>query len=264
MYKEWIPRVTSLVEFFYPFKWTEDERFYLNWLEKKWIPEKDYNNEAKRLWTKFHNAIEDYIYNKPTNDLSEIDKHFNFCTMLIDLNRFKWFELKPELYLADKEERFQGTADLVIFDHIKKECIILDWKTWGIAKQTWNLPNSATKPYKKIEKTFLQLSFYAHCLRQQWWKVNKIIIAWARDDWLLTYEWKPKDDNEMETYIEAFQNWININFKNNNNKMIVEIRKPTEQYWYIQVTINEQEGVDFKKALTNSIQVIKSLNNELK
>jgi len=67
----------------------------------------------------------------------------------------------------DKEERYQGSSDLVLVHKTKKKVIIIDWKSFGISKSFFlvkgtkkPLPNKYKKPYDKIKKGRLQFSLY--------------------------------------------------------------------------------------------------------
>ena len=59
-YKQGITRVSSIVEFKYPFDENSEQRF-VEWLNWKWIKQKDYMHIATSWWTEIHLTMENYM-----------------------------------------------------------------------------------------------------------------------------------------------------------------------------------------------------------
>ena len=118
-----LPRVSSIVEFVYPFIGESKDRFH-SWLAKNNISLADYMEEASTGWTYVHKAMED----------------------LGDCKPFKWKKYKE----------------------INWEKWLLDWKSYWLAKEKFNLPNNYKKPYDKLKKARLQLSLYNRALKYKY------------------------------------------------------------------------------------------------
>lgn len=153
-YSAELPRVSQIVEYFFPFSWDWKQRF-LNWLENKSILLTDYMEEASSGGTYVHSKLEDYM-----NWIEFKGKKYKgFVESWIQFLKDKWVvPIWMEVYF--RTSKFQWTIDLIW--EIDWEKWILDWKTYWLAKYKFNLPIGAyKKPYDKLKKARLQLSLYA-------------------------------------------------------------------------------------------------------
>jgi hypothetical protein len=153
-YSEKLPRVSSIVEFFYPFTNESRSRFY-DWLSLYKVMPSDYMHEASTWGTYVHSMLEKYMkWSKIT-----LTKYKGFIEWWIQF--IKDFNINPlwmEVYIRTK--KYQWTIDLIA--EIDWEKWVLDWKTWGLSKHKFNIPISAyKKPSDKLKKARLQLSLYA-------------------------------------------------------------------------------------------------------
>lgn len=258
-YKEWIPRVSDVVSFIYPFEWDNKER-YIKWLELNNIPEEDYLSEAQLVWTFVHSQIERYILWFDYNHVDELfPKHIQEIvsgSAFVNKIRADWYELFPEYYILDSQWRYQWTSDLVAINEQEKKVRIYDWKTWWIAKKRWWLPNNVKKPYDKIKKVAIQLSMYAEYWRKEWYTIDLISVVWLHetgayeytlelasseyiDELILLYKWK-----ENTKVVEIDWNNLFINY----NTMQIEMHIPTRQFEFVAIKdeIKEGENVDTK------------------
>lgn len=203
-YIDWIPRVSDIVSFKYPFEWNAKER-YLKWLNINGIPEWEYLFEAQIIWTFVHAQIE---RGKPEKDNPLFLLHKN--EILFWLEKLK--ELKKlgkvhkEMYILDYKKRYQWTIDLVIINEKKKVVYIYDWKTWWIAKKKWWLKNEYKKPYDKIKKVALQLSLYAEYFRRLWYNIEAIAVEWLHNTWCYEYELDLYTSREINKIIKEYEN----------------------------------------------------------
>lgn len=211
-YLEWIPRVSNLVEFIFPFNGDWKKRYFI-WLHKT-LYDKYYNSinienrvnidivkeiqrefpelhsiakevalteayylaVAQDLWTSIHKIIEDTINNTP-NDTVIWGKYIWFIRSIESVVEYIQSEYKDhipftEFFIIDKKHRFQGTIDLILVNEREKKVVLFDWKTWGIAKVFFDLPDVYKKPYDKLKKLKLQLSLYASYFIELWYEVE--------------------------------------------------------------------------------------------
>lgn len=72
--------------------------------------------------------------------------------------------IKSEHYIKCKE--YQWTLDALV--DINWEKFIIDYKSYWLAKEKFNLPNNYKKPYEKLRKARLQLSLYNRALKYKY------------------------------------------------------------------------------------------------
>lgn len=263
-YKEWVPRVSDIVSYIFPFEW-EDKIRYQKWLYDKWINEEEYLTKANEWGTYVHKTMEDYIWkNKVWINNNSLN---NECNHWIDfINNNLTQDLETEVFVIDEKERFQGTFDLVEWiTPIKVK--LYDWKTYWIAKKYYELDNKYTKPYWKLKKTALQLSLYADTFRQRWIEVESISCVYLHETWAYEYPLTLYSTEEINEILEKYyskdipEEYIyNINF----NTMIIEIRKPTETYWFINLTIDMYKETSWIKTSDKIDQALTAINYTLK
>ena len=181
-----LPRVTSLVEFMYPF----DDRFFKSWLHEKEIDHSDYMELSCEWWTAIHQWVEDYLMKKRNKRQLMKDEPI-YCDWIssgIDfIKDYKVKKAECEVYV--KNNYYQWTADCICT--INGDRYVLDWKTFGLAKYIM-IENKVTKPRKKkLEKVALQLSLYNVIL-----KADKIAAVHLTPEWYWFYELDlvPMDD----------------------------------------------------------------------
>lgn len=202
-YIEWVPRVSHIVSFHFPFNGNEKQR-YLDWLENNQVKEEEYLEEANKSWTKVHEWIERYIktWNKKTSWWKRHRREVMSARKFIDWLRkqyWEWREYLPEKYVRELNNKYQGTIDLVIINRKLKEVVIIDWKTWWIAKKKF--PSlmrcrKYKKNYWKIDKVSLQLSLYWDVFRTYWFNVIDLIVVVLHEWWVYNYSlnfWSKKD-----------------------------------------------------------------------
>lgn len=246
-YKEWIDRVSNIVSFVFPFDWNSKKR-YLDWLELNWINEDEYLKEAQDVWTFVHLQLEKKVLKKR---LQKSKPLFNLHQAEIEfwIEYLEWLDgdFIPEKVVIDSQERYQGTIDLVRIDEKNKKVWLYDWKTWGIAKKKYWLPNKYKKPYDKIKKVALQLSLYAEYYRNLGYTVEWIYVLWLHETGCYEYELELYSTRKLNHIIRAYQKAKNRKIQINHiSDMIIELRKPTEQYGYINITIDMYKEQSWK------------------
>lgn len=160
-----LPRVSAIVEYFYPFTWNARERFE-DWLLRNDIGVDEYMKEASTWGTFVHSKLEDYMKWKDYR-----------------WKKYRWFIEAWKSFIVDynvspiameeyiRTNDFQGTIDLIW--EIDGEKWILDWKTFGLAKHKFWLPiPSYKKPSDKLKKARLQLSLYS-------------LATWIKNIWIV-------------------------------------------------------------------------------
>ncbi len=167
-----LPRVSSIVEFAYPFKGEDKERF-LSWLWKKNIEYADYMEEASSWGRYVHNALEQYV------------KTWKFTG-----RKYKWYVLngisflktgeyevvETELYVRGKD--YQWTIDIIVKRVSDGKYWILDYKTYGLAKDKFGIEKVYRKPYDKLKKASLQLSLYSRIVKKYNIEFLGIVEIW--------------------------------------------------------------------------------------
>ena len=173
MYQDDIPRVSSIVEYFFPFKWTDWEKRYNEWLDNHWIDRKEYIKWACDMWTEVHKAMEEYLLWVPLSPYSaDVDIEVQNWTKW--LSQLDATETQTEVYVREKNNLFQWTVDFIYKQGDKY--IIADFKTWWIVKKRYWLPNKFEIDKKKKDKVQLQMSVYAYRLELDISEIELIFI----------------------------------------------------------------------------------------
>ena len=304
-YIKWIERVSDVVSFLFPFK-GEDKKRYIEWVYKSLSPnikptwdfdnqkareliaefpefvwkydiahmvelEDLYIREAQDTWTAIHSAAETIM--KADFTPSYDDKY----DKILRKERLDYYsQVKEEGYtyiaekvIRDKDNRFQGTIDLVQVEEETKTVWLYDWKTWWIAKERFNLPNNYRKPYSKLKKVALQLSLYAEYFRQKGYTIWWIYAVWLHHTWAYEYPLKLWTTDEINSLLEKFikRDWLlppNIDLIFKYNPMQIEINTPIPDNAYSNArVILEQNDIekfpDPKKAIESAISLQKYL-----
>lgn len=261
-YIEWITRVSELVSYKYPFAWTEAERRYKQWLDKVWVEESDYHNEACDVWTFVHLQMEKEVLKQPL-DLE--DEYYTKHSKEVEcgLQFMKDYELtnmETEIYCRDNQNRYQWSIDLVAEKDWKR--ILVDWKTWGIAKKRFWLPHNARKPYDKLKKVALQLSLYAKAL----WNIDEIYVVWLHEQGYFAYKLELSPDAELEKLLLEFDKEAQPLKFNMIDDMEIEILKPTEQFGNIKVRVDLSkldDGKTKEETLDEAVKTAKDLATKM-
>lgn len=279
-YIKWISRVSDVVSFVYPFE-GEGKKRYLDWLKKVWVEEDSYLTTAQTTWTYIHQVMEDYVNGEPLNrnkdDCPIVKKTIDEGLAYIDwikkkYTKAKGWKLVAEPVLRDKDNRYQWSSDLVLIHEKKKKVIVVDWKSFGIAKSFFNLPNNYKKPYDKIKKGRLQFSLYWEVFRQKGYEVEDLILVYLHEDCAYPYSLEQYSSEELDVILAAFElntktleeQIININPDNMFN---IEILHPTVQYGNIKLSCNLQELDNWNtipETLEKMCKTAKVVSNEMK
>lgn len=263
-YIEWVTRVSNVVGFKYPFKWTPAEARYLNWLADNVNPKykrgfaiepQEYMDEACDIWTFVHLQMEKYSLGKRTqksnklykSHINEIDGWIKYIDQLKE--EYPNAIWKPEQVVRDEKNRYQWTIDLIRIDEENKTVYLYDWKTFWIAKKKWNLPNKYKKPTPKLVKLALQLSLYAETYIQKGYKIWWIYGVYLHETGCYEYkleQWTTRQiNNLLRTFYTDNDKTIEINHI---TEMIIEMRKPTIQYGYMNITIDMYKEAEWVTA----------------
>lgn len=279
-YIEWISRVSDVVSFVFPFEGEAKQR-YLDWLKKVWVCENLYLTTAQDTGTYIHQIMEDYINNEPLNrnkdDNDIVKKTIDEGLKYIDwikkkYTKAKGWKLVAEPVLRDEANRFQGSSDLVLIHEKKKKVIVIDWKSFWIAKSFFNLPNNYKKPYGKIKKGRLQFSLYWETFKQKGYEVEDLVLVYLHEDSAYPYSLEQYTTEELEIILSAFElqtktleeQIININLENMFN---IEILHPTIKYWNVKLScdLKELDTWDtIPETLEKMCKTVKVVANEMK
>jgi len=278
-YIDWIPRVSDIVSFIFPFK-GEDKRRYKEWLYGKWINDKIYLKEAQDVWTFVHQQLENYLnweeqetkHKLYSLHKKEIDNWIKFIKDIKKKYKKKdWWKYVAEPVLLDEYWRYQGSSDLVLINNKKKEVVVIDWKTFWIAKKRWNLPNKYKKPYDKIKKGKLQFSLYGYTFIQQWYKVNELILVYLRDDDYYAYQLEQEDISSLDNILTLYkQHLLNKNIIMTTNiwtikaPLKIHLQTAPKPYQNISVDLDLSQldnGQTAEEAINEAVRVQKLLHN---
>jgi hypothetical protein len=72
--------------------------------------------------------------------------------------------VETEYYVKNKD--YQGTIDLIVKRLKDNKYGILDYKTYGLAKDKFGIEKVYRKPYDKLKKASLQLSLYSNIIKK--------------------------------------------------------------------------------------------------
>lgn len=244
-YKKWIERVTNIVSHVFPFKWTESERRYKEWLHSKGIDEKEYLDGACEMWTLVHENLEDHIEGRFVADVRndkwpEVEKEIK--AWIEWLKELKYKKAETEVYIREENERFQGSVDLLYTDKANN-VVLADWKTYGIVKKRYWLPNKFVVATDKKKKVRLQMSIYAYALAQQWINVDKLQLLFLHEEWLKIVEVDRMTKDEIESILASYKESLLPKQEIDMTKTIdlpleVEILLPTETYGNVKVRLD--------------------------
>lgn len=97
-------------------------------------------------------------------------------------------------------EDYQGTADAVALIGGKRW--VLDWKTYGLAKDKFGIPQGKyRKPSSKLKKASLQLTLYARLL-----DAEKIGIVELTEDGYVFHELEKVPEETVRLILKEFSN----------------------------------------------------------
>lgn len=183
-----------------------------------------------------------------------------------------WRELIAEPVVRDCKNRYQWSVDAVLINKKYKKVIIIDNKTWGIAKNNFDLPNKYRKAYDKIKKVSLQLSLYWETYRQKWYEIESIWVLVLHKEGAFPYSLPIYTTEELNVILSAFElqtktleeQIININLE---NMFKLEILHPTVQYWNVRLECNLEELDNWDtipETLEKMCKTAKVVANEMK
>lgn len=195
-YKEGIPRVSDLVDAKYPFTWTKAEEMFLRWLDKNNVTYDDYMKEATEWGTYIHKQLEKYLRWEDIDDTKK--KYTDIIISWIEaIDELDIVPIHIEHYICN--DKFQWTIDLVAKVNWKK--FILDWKTWNLAKNNFNLNTwKYKKPTSKLKKASLQLSLYA---KELW--IKNIWVIELDNEWFHFHILKRIKDEELDKILDLWK-----------------------------------------------------------
>lgn len=216
-YLEWVPRVSEIVSFQFPFDENSELRFN-DWLYSKGIKQKDYMNIAQTWWTEVHLTMENYIegkdyisplYNEAKNEIDYWKQWLDELYKTYSINKWKW-KILSEVYVRDKSLHFQWTIDIVLINEEEKKVILFDIKTFEIAKKAFWLETKLlkswqpSKPTDKLKKLALQLSLYAQVYQQLWYEVVWLYWVWLHYTWCYEYKVEQWPDWDIDRLLSSF------------------------------------------------------------
>lgn len=193
-YSAVLPRVSSIVEYFYPFTNDAKARFY-DWLSLYKVNPSDYMKEASSWWTFVHGALENYMKDKTKYKWRKYKKFIEWWIKFLLDNDVT--PLWMEVYFQTKN--YQWTIDLIAEIDWKKW--ILDWKTYGLAKYKFNIPiPDYRKPNDKLKKARLQLSLYAYAQG-----IENIWVIELTESWYHFHILEKIPDKEIKSMIKEYK-----------------------------------------------------------
>ena len=267
MYISIIPRVSNIISFIFPFEGNGRER-YEGWLKKNNINQEEYLEEANAVWTLIHNAMEEYILhsNKTVNALhqAEIDWGYRYIDQIREKYKEEdWWKYYPEYYVRSEDLLFQWTIDLLVINERLRRAVLIDWKTWWVAKKKYKLPNKYTKNYWKIKKVGWQLSYYAQVIRASGYEIESLEVVILHEKWCYNYSLPLWSRKLLYHFLKQYYIAQNSILHYNKEKMQIIIKSPIEWIAYSQVelTLNEEDlkGLDQEQR----VELAVSTHNEI-
>lgn len=142
--------------------------------------------ESANHGTIVHEEIEHYILNKEKVTEPKAIQAISW------LNKFKsqsQYKVYPEVIIYSEELKICGTIDLLLFDIINNNYIIMDWKTSkSISTRAFNnkkgiLPESSIVEDTKYNQYALQLSLYRYLLEEYYnLSISQQMIVHLKDN----------------------------------------------------------------------------------
>ncbi len=279
-YIKWISRVSDVVSFVYPFE-GEGKNRYLQWLKKVGVDEGSYLTTAQTTWTYIHQVMEDYVNGEPLNrnkdDCPIVKKTIDEGLVYIDwikkkYTKAKGYKLVAEPVLRDKDNRYQWSSDLVVVHEDRKEIIIIDWKSFWIAKSFFDLPNKYKKPYDKIKKGRLQFSLYGETYKQKGYTVKDLVLVYLHEDCAYPYSLEQYSSEELDVILTAYALSKNpldqtLLLFNLDCMFKLKIVHPTVSFWKIELECDLQQldtWDTIPETLTKMCKTVKVVSNEMK
>ena len=280
-YIKGVPRVSDIVSFVSPFEGTDWQARYRSWLKKVGVKEYEYMARACDTGTYIHQVMEDYVNGEPLNrnpdDNEEVKETINGWLLYIDsikklYTKTKGYTLVAEPVLRDKDNRFQWSSDLIVIHEGRKEIIVIDWKSFWIARSFFSLPNKYKKPYDKIKKGRLQFSLYWETYKQKGYTVKDLVLVYLHKDWAYPYSLEQYTTEELDLILEAYKS----SKQNLEDKLILinledmfklEISHPTVQYGVVKLQCDLKELDNWEtvsETLTKMCKTVKVVSNEMK
>ena len=258
--------------------WINKKKISLKWMV---LIEASYIIKATTTGTYIHQVMEDYVNNEPLqrnlDDNDEVRETIDGGLLYIDeikklYTKAKGYTLVAEPVLRDVNNRFQWSSDLIVIHEGRKEIIVIDWKSFWIAKSFFNLPNKYKKPYDKIKKGRLQFSLYWETYKQKGYTVKDLVLVYLHKEWAYAYSLEQYTTEELDVILEAYKaskqtledNLINITI---NEMFELKITHPTIDFWKVELWCNFKE-LDNWETVSETIgkmcKVVKVTSNEMK
>lgn len=196
-YSPTLPRVSSIVEFAYPFKGEDKERF-LSWLWKKNIEFEDYMEEASYWGRYVHNALEKYI---KTGEFTGKKYRWYVLNGISFLKTGAYEVVETEHYVRGRD--YQWTIDIIVRRVSDGKYWILDYKTYGLAKDKFGIEKVYRKPYDKLKKASLQLSLYSRIVKK--YKIEFIGIVELWEDYVFEHPLEFWEEEDIKKLIKEYK-----------------------------------------------------------
>lgn len=196
-YSPTLPRVSSIVEFAYPFKGEDKERF-LSWLWKKNIEFEDYMEEASYWGRYVHNALEKYI---KTGEFTGKKYRWYVLNGISFLKTGAYEVVETEHYVKGRD--YQWTIDIIVRRVSDGKYWILDYKTYGLAKDKFGIEKVYRKPYDKLKKASLQLSLYSRIVKK--YKIEFIGIVELWEDYVFEHPLEFWEEEDIKKLIKEYK-----------------------------------------------------------
>jgi hypothetical protein len=200
-YKENIPRVSTIIEWLYPFKWTPWEKFFMDWLNRRDIDASEYMEEASKWGTYVHNQLELYLKGEEINPLNSPYDDF-VINWIEGIESLEMRPIKLEHHLHN--ELAQWTCDFYGYVTIdwKKHKALVDYKTYWLAKYKFGIASSKyKKPTDKLKKARIQLSIYKYLLEIK--NIELFVLEIDKDNYYahkLKYLWDKYVEDLINNY----------------------------------------------------------------
>ena len=279
-YKKGIPRVSQIVSFKFPFEWRW-KQWYLDWLDRNNISEKEYLSTAQDWGTFVHHTLEMYmlwIDIEQDKELEELHSNeIRYWKEYIDQlkKEFPWAKWIPEAVIRDKRDRFQWTVDLVRINWNK--VFLYDYKTFEIVKKKYWMKTrlkkdwTVLKPTDKLKKVSLQMSLYAQYYIQQWYEIGWIYLVWVHDSGCYEFRGDLRDTDSIDSLLLSFFTRDkklppNLSIKLNNMEVRINTPIPDIAYSNAEIVIQENdfEWKTFEEKIVEWIKLQKYLLNKYK